>query len=320
MFIISTQKPLKYFPVSSRPLQMSAGFNPWPGPLAVGNQADVIYAIQRDQELSLYQDNKKQVSRSRHWVSIEHDKHYLLHARGLKQLLEYWQEHDDHFQILWQICHDEQKVHLLSFLQYHVQHTAIACASHYQSDSHEKVHSLYKTAYHTLALYMQEDIALLADIPQSSLVMGHICAPSFWAPEHIKNASFAEIHRPIPGFPKNDQVAAKLASTIAKRGPFVRFVWTVVADQKLDHHPDNDRIAFKDATEIYLRVERQTTVPLDRIGALFLIRTYLYAMSDLTDSEIDILQQAIQNMPNEVAHYKGLQDRVNILRLLQANR
>ena len=81
----------------------------------------------------------------------------------------------------------------------------------------------------------------------------------------------------VPTFANRQRNAENLAKAMCTKGPFVRFVWTVCGDNLLDHHPSTYRPKWDGATGGYLRVERQTTVPLENC-AVFLIRTYLYQL------------------------------------------
>jgi hypothetical protein len=136
--------------------------------------------------------------------------------------------------------------------------------------------------------------------------MGHICTPSFWDPRHVKNASFWEIHKPVPDFPRDERVAQRLEEHIARRGPFVRFVWTLSGDDLLDHHPQHPRRPWSQTQEVWYRVERQITIPLEGAGAIFLIRTYVHPLSRLSAEQRATLRVAIELMPREIADYKGL--------------
>ena len=142
----------------------------------------------------------------------------------------------------------------------------------------------------------------------SSLITGNISMPSFWSPQKIKEADFEQIHTPVPGFPKNKRNSENMTALMASKGPFVRFVWTVANDAHLDHHPENKRTPWNPGQNLWLRVERQTTVPFNSKGALFLIRTYLYPFQELSSKEREILYTALNIMPEEIARYKGLWD------------
>lgn len=137
----------------------------------------------------------------------------------------------------------------------------------------------------------------------------HACFPSGWRPEQVIGRSFAQIHARIPAFDAVARKTASLVEALVRRGPYMRFVWTVSADDELDHHPEQGRRhAWSAATSRgVLRVERQTTVPLpDVAGCVFLIRTYLYGFDELVPEKRAILARALERMPSEIAAYKGL--------------
>ena len=156
-----------------------------------------------------------------------------------------------------------------------------------------------------------EDFALLRrdETGADRVLWLHACFPSGWRPERVIGHSFAQIHAHIPAFEAVARKTAGLTEALVTRGPYVRFVWTVTADDELDHHPDQGRRhAWSAATSRgFLRVERQTTVPLpDVAGCVFLIRTYLYGFDELPYEKRVILAQALAGMPSEIAAYKGL--------------
>jgi dimethylamine monooxygenase subunit A len=137
----------------------------------------------------------------------------------------------------------------------------------------------------------------------------HACFPSGWRPEHVIGQSFAAIHARIPAFEAVARKATSLVEAMVTRGPYVRFVWTISADDELDHHPDEGRrLAWSAETARgFLRVERQTIVPLPASAScVFLIRTYLYEFAELSRENRAILATALQRMPPEILRYKGL--------------
>ena len=160
------------------------------------------------------------------------------------------------------------------------------------------------------AMHVQEDLAVirLHEDGTHRLIAGHVCFPSGWRPERLVGASFDEIHRPVPDFAADPRASTSMTRSMVERGPYVRFVWTVSADDVLDHHPEDGRRAALDtAARLWLRVERQLTVPFAQIGAsLFVIRTYRYDFESLLAPQRETLRRAIECMPEEVAMYKGL--------------
>jgi hypothetical protein len=175
-----------------------------------------------------------------------------------------------------------------------------------------------------IARHVQEDFAVLATaidgVPDDGRVVAlDVRFPSGWRPEVLAEASFSKIHVPVPGFAKDDRVSRSMMTSMLKRGPYVRFVWTVSADDALDHHPDSGlRRSFEGAECAWLRVERQVSVPLDEGRAtVFLIRTYLYEISTLERDKRDTLREALRVMPEPLRAYKKLPtlveyDRMNL--------
>ena len=156
-----------------------------------------------------------------------------------------------------------------------------------------------------------EDFAVLRrdDTGADRVLWLHACFPSGWRPEHVIGHSFAQIHARIPAFDAIAQKTPSLVEALVTRGPYVRFVWTVTADDELDHHPQEGRRLAWSATTArgFLRVERQVTVPLPAVaGCVFLIRTYLYDFAELPREKRDILARALEQMPPELARYKSL--------------
>ena len=166
-------------------------------------------------------------------------------------------------------------------------------------------------ALEELAPKLAEDFVILHYPPggvDRSLFV-HVCFPSGWRPEHILGKSFLQIHAPVPAFEQVERAAASLTESLVTRGPYVRFVWTISADDFLDHHPEQGRrAAWTSRTPRgFLRVERQVTVPLpEQRAAVFLIRTYLYGFEELAAEQREVLQTALELMPAEHRRYKQL--------------
>jgi hypothetical protein len=165
--------------------------------------------------------------------------------------------------------------------------------------------------YAALRDAIQDDFAVLHRGPNDvgDAIALYVCFPSGWRPERLKGADFASIHGPVPEFAKKVAAAQSMVRAMVERGPYVRFVWTVSADDYLDHHPDHGhRVPFSSSTtNAWLRIERQVTVPFPEVGgSLFLIRTLLRPFSSLTATERATLAEALRVMPDDIAAYKGL--------------
>lgn len=169
--------------------------------------------------------------------------------------------------------------------------------------------------FDALGRAVQEDFAVLdrGEGGAGRLVLLHVSFPSGWRPEQLAGADFAAIHAPVPGFAKPDAAARSMVSAMIDRGPYVRFVWTLSADEALDHHPASGlralwpESAMSPESLCFLRVERQVTVPLVEADAsVFLIRTYVYPVASLAPEQRAVLAEAVAAMPEEVRRYKGL--------------
>lgn len=180
----------------------------------------------------------------------------------------------------------------------------------------------WQTRFEALARATAEDIVVIARDAggQERAILVHVCFPSGWRPEAILGQSFLQIHAPVPELEAIQRSASALVDALIERGPYVRFVWTVSADDRLDHHPDHGRTDAwsRDTTRGFLRVERQVTVPLPEVGAsLFLIRTYLYAFDELTAAERALLGDVLRETSPAVLAYKGLHESLpHVLRAL----
>lgn len=179
--------------------------------------------------------------------------------------------------------------------------------------------------YATLAAAIQEDFVVQLRDPDGDdrAIAVYVSFPSGWRPELILNWSFHRIHEPVPDFADEEAPARSLVAAMMERGPYLRFVWTVCADDVLDHHADAPRSCFgPGASEGWLRIERQVTVPFPAEQAsLFLIRTYLRPFSELDDAERADLATALRELPASTSRYKGLQDGVpHAIALLEAPR
>jgi hypothetical protein len=174
----------------------------------------------------------------------------------------------------------------------------------------------------SIARAVQEDFAVLVagEGDAGRAVALDVRFPSGWRPEALAGADFARIHAPVPGFGKVDAAARSMVRAMVDRGPYVRFVWTLSADDALDHHPESGRrVPWSEARAVFLRVERQITAPLPPArAAVFLIRTYVYPWPSLAEAQQEIIRAAIAAMPDDVRRYKGLPTRERLDEVLAA--
>jgi hypothetical protein len=169
---------------------------------------------------------------------------------------------------------------------------------------------------------VQEDLVVIhrgADGTDAAIGVD-VSFPSDWRPDRIVGTDFRFIHGPVPGFADDATQARAIVTAMIERGPYVRFVWTLKADDRLDHHPERGPFpAWSADGDGFLRVERQITVPFPEVAAsLFLIRTYLYPFAALDAVERATLDRAVQAMPEPAATYKGFAAARDIVRALLA--
>jgi len=264
--------PARYFPVKASPLRMEAGLLRHGTDLGNG-PADQLF-FQVDDQLERYLAAKRAVPAARHAVLVRDAAERAIHDTvGAWLLATLTREHPQRL------------------------------AARAQADD-------VGATFAALAGVVQEDLVVLRRLPggDSSAIAVHVGTPSGWRPERIHGASFGLIHAPVPDFAKHPQAERSMVDAMVERGPYVRFVWTLAADDHLDHHPEEGRReSWRADGPGYLRVERQTTVPFAELqAALFLIRTYVYPFTSLTAEQRGVLARAIAVMPAQVAAYKGL--------------
>ena len=181
----------------------------------------------------------------------------------------------------------------------------------------------YAHAFDALACQVAEDIAVVRrlDGGGDEVCAIHLCAANHWAAAGKIGHSFAAVHRPVPGIEQTvNPAAARIVDAMIERGPFVRFVWGLATDTRLNHHPVpppgidpadwHGRRFDPQRPRLFVRVERQVTWGLPEVGAaLFLIRNSFRDGAALrADPEANAaLQSALESMDAEQAAYKGVE-------------
>ena len=168
-------------------------------------------------------------------------------------------------------------------------------------------------SYEGVARAVQEDFVVMGRLegptprPSNAAIAVHVCFPSGWRPEDIRERNLAWIHRTVPDL--NRSHATDIPGLLFGPRPLERFVWTVTTDDVLDHHPDTRRLrTVARGDPLWLRVERQLVVPFPGTAAsLFLIRTYLYAFDTVTEpAEREHLALVLETDREDIWAYKGL--------------
>ncbi len=255
-----------YLPMNGGPLKMAPGLFPLGTDFGNG-QLDAQF-FQLDLQRPDYLKQKKQTPPSRHGQVIESEGDKAAHQIALK-----W---------FWSILKAEYP------------HVSPVEMSLDIADQWDLASNL-----------IQADIAVISAPPNDRIITTRISFPSGWAPERILGQSFWGLHGPVPTFANRKGTAQNLAKAMCTKGPFVRFVWTVCGDAILDHHPQTPKPSWDGTSGGYLRVERQLTVPLG-VCSVFLIRTYLYPLDELSTNARHILGTSLSKMPESYARYKSL--------------
>jgi hypothetical protein len=166
----------------------------------------------------------------------------------------------------------------------------------------------------TVALWLQEDLCLLAPTAPVTIIAGSVCFPSRWnLPEKFGQASPA-IHAPVPQFATTIGPAAhSFLERLTVEKPIWRLNWTLHDSATLfAPHPVPGRDDLTPANvlaNVFLRVERQTLRRLPVTGAVvFTIRTHLNPILDAipTPETTRLLLQTLELLPAEVATYRGM--------------
>jgi hypothetical protein len=158
--------------------------------------------------------------------------------------------------------------------------------------------------FEEIAMNIQEDIAIHR-IKQNKdwLAACHICFPSGWLPEEKIGKDFKDIHSVIPGM--NLSNSSSLARSMVFNGPFVRFVWSVVYERKINSHPSIKLNRFDiNNPKIWIKIERQITYGFKQIeSALFVIRQEIIEPEDI---DYKSLYKSCRDMSDNQKKYKGI--------------
>lgn len=183
-------------------------------------------------------------------------------------------------------------------------------------------------ALDALRLAITEDVVmLLRDRRGDGGRAGYLCvaSPSGWDPGARGNASFAALHAPVPHAGPLLSAGAAIADAMVEKGPFVRYVWSLAADDAPSHHPRRHpaaRLDGRDPATWWLRVERQTTLPLPGLNAAaFFIRVLVQPLPLAVGpaGRRARLAAAVCSMDPALLAYKGLEGAAPaLLRWLEA--
>jgi hypothetical protein len=131
------------------------------------------------------------------------------------------------------------------------------------------------------------------------MIFNSFFLPSFWRPEESLGKSLAELHGPVPGL----KLPQKTLESCTNNW-FVRFVWSIVYNNRLNFHPNlENQLKFDpQKPDWFIRVERQVIVGMPRInGFLFVVKPFI-----VKNPKIKELLFTIRGMSNEHKSYKRI--------------
>ncbi len=173
---------------------------------------------------------------------------------------------------------------------------------------------------HALALSIQEDFVILrvdGDIENGDEAEC-LCVtfPSRWDPQAKVGQNFSEVHAPVANNTALLKAHRPVMNALFHKGPFVRFVWGLSADDSLGQHPEETALPEEVlrspetlASKLFFRTERQVSYPLPEFGrCLFTVRVSVQPLGEaLCNSERrQRLATSLASMDEALLAYKGL--------------
>ena len=146
----------------------------------------------------------------------------------------------------------------------------------------------------------------------------HVCFPSHWNPATRVGQSFEELHRPVAHGEVLERAAPNVMKALHTKGPFVRYVWSLTADDGLNQNPDlpgrpNPTLPLEApaalAQKLTFRVERQTTCALPALQRfIFTVRIFTQPLTEAAcnPERRGRLERALLSMDDALLAYKGL--------------
>jgi hypothetical protein len=179
----------------------------------------------------------------------------------------------------------------------------------------------YADPFDALAAQVQEDLAVVRRVDGKDWACAiHLCFPHRWTVEEKVGMDFVTMHLPVPGMETFRKPG--MVTNMIKFGPFVRFVWELCTDDRLNHHreppPGIDPEAWRERPfdprhpRLFLRVEREVLWGFsEHEAALLAVRISFRDGEEIRkDATLrEPLCKTIESMSPEALRYKGLADR-----------
>jgi len=148
-----------------------------------------------------------------------------------------------------------------------------------------------------------------------------VAFPSGWPPRLRAGVDLPRLHAPVADGARLRAASGALTEALLTKGPYSQHVWGLDPDGRLDRDPSAPDAAphgCPPPQDWWLRVERQTSLPLPALGrALFLIRPHVVPLTSLTAAQRRTVHDAVTSMGPEALEYKGITEvRDELLRWL----
>ena len=93
----------------------------------------------------------------------------------------------------------------------------------------------YADPFDALAAQVQEDLAVVRRAAKKDWASAiHLCFPHRWTVEEKIGLDFVTMHLPVPGMESFRKPG--MVTNMVQYGPFMRFVWELCTDTRLNHH------------------------------------------------------------------------------------
>jgi hypothetical protein len=312
-------RPARYFPLSGGRYEVAPGLKRLGLPLGNGEADARLFQI--DTNFAVYRENELRCRAERL------SKYYTTHnfspqvASAVSRFIaaRLHSEYNDLFRL--QCQRDDSSV-----LHCRLTDEVLRFDAKMQLTNVEAAHvpaPAYASALDALCCQIPEDVAVVCTEPKQGdwIAALHLCSPSHWAAEDKIGQDFVAAHAAVPGFAHMNATAPSLLKSMVHKGPFVRFVWGIAPDTRLNCHPEpppgrasrqEQGLEFgpcSDGSPFYLRVERQCLWGLPHTGAaLFTIRISFLSGKEIRTEprERALLRSALLSMSPESRVYKSV--------------